>query len=192
MRVILTGFMILAMASAAQAVMTFKAVDAVITAGAIADDGTLAGATSWDVQVTSTYDLVGFAVTGFFFDGGGLYQHFAGNAQDLGPPPQWAINGMPAAEFDSYVQMPSTPLAIGLGLSNPPLDFADTVDDGPQTDFVMARITLLAPLATGTMYVQGIEADGIGLPISYEVELPEPATMSLLALGGLAVLRRRR
>ena len=195
MRVILTGFMILAIASAAQAVMTFEAVEATITPAALANDPTLVGARCWDVQVTSTYDIVGFSITAFTFDGGILYNHMFGQPHDVGEPnPAWVI-GMPALAYDSYGNTPSAPLTVGIepwDFLNLPVDYVDGVDDGPQTGFVMARITVLAPLGTGWMYMDYIEDDGIGNPISASVELPEPATMSLLALGGLAALRRRR
>ena len=203
MRVILTGFMILAMVGAAQAAVTLVAVEQTITAAAKADDSALDPNTRcWDVQATSSQDLVGFIITAVVADGGGMYQNVNGAVGDLGPPSALAIQFVPASEFDSYVNMPkSPPLGLLGNLDNLPFEYgdltipADGALHGPQTGFVVARITLLDPLGTGTLYITSAEAvPGSDLPdlVEHVVPLPEPATMSLLALGGLAALRRRR
>ena len=201
MRVILTGFMILAMAGAAQAGLTFEVVDAGIHQDAIDDDGALAPpTTSWDVLVTSDDDIVGFNITAIIPDGGGLYQHPQGLAGDLGAPDPFYFQFVPALEFDSYVVMPGAinPLE-GDDLGDLPMAYGDLTEEGDpehgaQTDFQMARLTLLSPSGTGWLHLTSIENDGSpeGELVDHVIELPEPATMSLLALGGLAALRRRR
>jgi hypothetical protein len=206
MRVILTGFMILAIAGVAQATVTLTAVEVAITAGAIANDPALTGAVCYNVQATSTADLIGFSITDIVYDGGGLYQHANGVAKDLGPPDPVLVGFLPALGYDSYVDMPMSPPVAPPGatedLNSPPgssFDYADfTVvgdpEHGAQTNYVIAQITIKAPVATGTLYITSAEYDGTvdGDLVQHTVPLPEPATMSLLALGGLVALRRRR
>ena len=208
MRVILTGFMILAIASVALAEVTLTAVEVAITAGAVTNDPTLSGAKCYDVMAVSTADLIAFSVTNITYDGGGLYQHPQGNTYDLGPPDPFWVSMLPALGYDSYCDMPLSPPqlppAATTTLSSPPGTSHDWIDftfpgdpeHGPQASpgFPILRITILAPISTGTLYITSGEEDGTidGELADHIVELPEPATMSLLALGGLAALRRRR
>ena len=209
MRVILTVFMILAIASAAQATVSLVAVEQTIDPNAIANDATLATAKCYDVLATSTADLIGFSITDITYDGGGLYQHAQGNTYDLGAPDPFWVSMLPALGYDSYSEMPLSPPVAPPGstktLDDPDgtvlntYDYADfTVvgdpEHGPQAGAVVARITILAPVATGTLYITSAEYDGTidGDLVDHTVPLPEPATMSLLAVGGLLALRRRR
>lgn len=73
----------------------------------------------------------------------------------------------------------------------------DSVDTGAPTDAIIARVTASAD-AAGTWSVLLFDADSVGVPTEISgpiVEgafIPEPMTLSLLGLGGLALLRRRR
>ena len=207
MRVILTVFMILALASAAQAAtLSFQVVEAAISAAAMDPNGIpfpgdallQPNTKCWDVLVTSTDDLIGFIVTGLVPDpnSGGVYQNAAGTD---GPPSPAVLPYVPALEFDTYVDMPGNLLLLSGSLASLPLEFGDLTDPndgsahGPQTNFRMARITLLDPDPEGWLYLTAKE-NSAGGPVTttHSIRIPEPATMSLLALGGLAALRRRR
>ena len=208
MRVILTAFMILALASAAQAALSFEVVEVAISAAAMDPNGIpfpgdaalQPNTKCWDVQVTSTDDLIGFTITGLVPDPncGGVYQNAAGTD---GPPSPAVLPYVPALEFDTYVNMPGNLLLLSGSFAALPLEYGDLTSDppdppsvhGPQTDFAIARITLLDPDPEGWLYLTAKE-NSAGGPVTttHNIRIPEPATMSLLALGGLAALRRRR
>ena len=201
MRVILTAFLILAFASVAQATVTYKVIDVTITAAAKANDATLNGAACYDIALTSDRDLLGCQIQDVTEDGGGIYNNGMGG--DGKPDPNW-IAMVPALEFDSYVDMPGVVNILAGTMASPIssadpntwMDYGDVTNDGAQTDFVVVRITLDDPNATGTMdmRVKQLGPGGTGQESFFfdDIPLPEPATMSLLALGGLAAIRRRR
>ena len=208
MRVTLTAFLILALAGVAQAVVTVTAVEVEITAAAKNPGGTPAGdaalqnAKCWDVTVTSERDLIGAQILTVESDPNlglfntGIYNNAFGT--DL-PPSPGMIGLVPALEFDSYVAMPDGATVIGgtgpLGSApgDLPIDYGDFTDTGAAVNFAIARITLLGA-GEGVANINVTELGPTGAPDQQQffVVLPEPATMSLLALGGLAVLRRRR
>jgi len=115
------------------------------------------------------------------------------------------ITGLtPGAEYDIYVlysgwSLSSAPKAgLTLGSLTPASDSAVinvTGDDG-YSDFGVLEALVGRTTAVGgeiTVYIDGFSAsartwyDGV----SYDL-VPEPATMGLLAIGGVAMLRRRR
>jgi hypothetical protein len=222
MRVILTAFLILAFATAAQAAVTVAAVEQTITAAAQtgpSGDPALVGARCWDIQVTTTGDLLGMQITSLT-PAASLYNNVINDPpsnSDLKPNPLF-FPIYPALEFDSYIDMPTTAaatpgtitiLAGTLGTTTTPavlaMDYVDTTNDGAQTNFVVARLTILAggtPLLpsfsttpdAGAPLVLKTQENVGGTPvITTWYNVPEPATMSLLVLGGLAaVIRRKR
>ena len=222
MRVILTAFLILAFATAAQAAATLSTAPVpiaplAITSPAPFGDPVLGTSACWDLQVTTTGDLLGMQILSV---SGTLYNHVVNDPpaanSDL-PPNPFLLPAYPALAYDSYVNLPTTTilpvpgtitiLAGTLGTTTAPsvlpMDYVDVTNDGPQTNFVVARLTLtsggpLLPSFTQTVtpgapLVVNVQEDVGGTPvITTWYNVPEPATMSLLALGGLAVLRRRR
>ena len=195
MRITLTAVLILAMAGAANAAVSYQVLDVAISAaaqdpvGPPAGDAALIGAGCYDIAITSDGDLIGCQLT---VTQGNVYNHFAGSDA---PPMAALFPSFPALEFDSYVDMPTTPPTILAGTlaSGTTIDYGDLADNGAQTGAVVARITLTDP-GTGLATLTVTENVG-GAPVQtrwVDIVLPEPATMSLLAMGGLAVLRRRR
>ena len=201
MRVILTAFLILVFATAAQAA-SVSAVTVPITAA-----GVPAGSNCYDIQVTSTGDILGMQIVSI---GGALYNEPV-LGSDLKPNPA-LFPGFPALEFDSWVDLPTTGtisiLAGTLGVvataipTTLPMDYVDLTNDGAQSNFTVARLTLLpgvtllpsfqtAPVATNLVVATQEDVGGVPTIVTW-YNVPEPATMSLLALGGLAALRRRR
>ena len=78
----------------------------------------------------------------------------------------------------------------GPGLVNGTLSGAFAFDPSVQSqDLVFAQIIL--PVG-GEAVMSGLAADALGAKYDTDVVIPEPMTMSLLVLGGLALIRRRR
>ena len=190
------------MAGTAQALVTVEAVELVpIDPAAVTQDPALATCRSYDLLATSDGDLISINLTVTADGGGGIYNHaMEGSPGDAGPPdPAW-VTMFAGLAYDTYVNMPGTTLLL-LGTLHDPvpasIQYGDLTsvgdpEHGPQTDFQIARITLTDP-GTGLANVLITEnLEGVDVPYDLDVVLPEPATLSLLALGGLAVLRRRR
>ena len=137
---------------------------------------------------------------------GSIYQDAFGG--DVDPPSAAIIGLVPSAEWDTYVTNPgggaSAAGAAGdVGgdvqeVSTTELDIswnspgADTDDIGVIS---IARITLSDDANGSLTYAITVAGDAgkttITLPIVNGVITPEPASLALLGLGGLAVLRRR-
>ena len=73
------------------------------------------------------------------------------------------------------------------------------VERGSNNDPVPDQVKLLGYITTGlisspdgTPYINTLTGQGYAGADAYEIVVPEPATLALLAMGGLAVLRRRR
>ena len=88
------------------------------------------------------------------------------------------------------------PIWFGTVIEDPQLRFGewyDTADTGAGT-FVLHRLNVVA--AAGSMLIIDFETaaantGGQLFPFHWEIPVPEAASLSLLALGGLALLRRR-
>ena len=101
--------------------------------------------------------------------------------------------GLAGVEIHGYGQVlvidPATAAAVALGPALPSAHPWRGLDFDPQTDRLVAsggqglsfidKATGVAEAPTGGLYVQGLAV------------IPEPATLGLLALGGLAVMRRK-
>ena len=178
---------------------------AISTEFVLVGEGTVTGYNTYDMVAHCTTDWTN-ARLDLVLTAGSLYQHFAGS--NVEPSPLF-FPGFPELEFDTYLTVPAgNPDVPGFGgvtqcdTAGIGASWFDSVDDGPGSH-VVARITLsqdaqgllTAPAGvTGTNY----DVDTTGVGVDYEFDIidghivPEPATLALLAFGGLAVLIRKR
>ncbi len=167
---------------------------------------------SYDLQVTitgaDTWTVAGGPTVGapwITLTGGTFYQN-AGNDTNPPNPVFFGVPGFEDSEFTSfYTTHLGYPNVSGIpgvspGFASGPNDTATTLNadwfwtpdgnDYPGT-FTIARFTILDPapgyLAVGDMQI-GTSNVGV-IPFTFSV--PEPASLALLALGGLALIRRR-
>ena len=168
---------------------------------------------SWDLMATTTTNLAMqelIVSTGVLGD---IYQNTGSGSALYTEPNPANFGSVPALEFDTYVTFsawpyPTPTMVFGgatdiipgsvltfntqnLNVSWIPMFGNNT---GPGT-FQVARVTL-KDTADGTWQFRGWQTGGIdaalfGGSIVDGVPLPEPATLSLLLLGSLTLLRRR-
>jgi len=108
----------------------------------------------------------------------------------------WAINSAGTAVGSAewfYAGLIEGTHAVYWGLDGVPVDLNDLID--PSSGWILTEA--LAISDTGWVTGTGqFDPDGTGYLGTYQrgflMQVPEPATLSLLVVGGLAVLRRRR
>ena len=137
---------------------------------------------------------------------GGTFLQVTGSGN---PPDPFFFPFVPDMPFDSYYTGPGTypttdyadPNPVGIASSNDTAtfldtDWFDTVDTGNGDGLVIAQFTVI-PDDPGT-WNPDVGLDGLLQYAArnsggtlFEMVIPEPGTLALLALGGLALIRRR-
>ncbi|MEQ8209425.1 MAG: PEP-CTERM sorting domain-containing protein [Lacipirellulaceae bacterium] len=122
-----------------------------------------------------------------------LYNNPAGS--DTMPPNPLFLPVFPSLGADSFITTPGDTATAGGGLSDQGASFFDSSNDGPQNNFLFARLTT-APGEGGTFSGVISVAGSAGpevFPFSFPLGIPEPTSMMLVGLGlvGLGSVRRR-
>ena len=143
-------------------------------------------------------------------DSGAVYQEsfFGAELTTVGPTPE-QIAFSPSIEFDSYVQGAGGEVGVAGGavdiggaaastFDTTGIDFAWFTTETDDIGVLMLAQATLSDDAMGTWALRVSNAAGAntvvldGGPVENGALIPEPATMSLVVLGALAMLRRRR
>jgi hypothetical protein len=170
----------------------------------------LVGFNTYDVTINSTTDWTAGAIL-LELSPGDIYQHANGSASGLAPNPSFlGFPGLEALRFDTFVTNPDASSEVGAGASiaGGALDIPgagvqefstsrlSVAWNSPDTDtddigeIVIGRLTL-KDTANGTLWLALTEAGSAGKTLISIPIVPEPASLALLGLGGLAALCRR-
>ncbi len=164
---------------------------------------TLADYTTYDLVVMTGADWTNAAFE-LVAEQGTIFQHAFGDPSGRGPGLAALIAAAPDLEFDTYVTSPT----VGSGVStiNPALwgigavkfdtaglaiSWYDSDPSGTSGRKQIARLTVSNDFV-GTWRAAVFDGDSNGVETNFSGIIPEPATLSLLGLGGLALIRRRR
>ena len=205
LRKLLVTMSVLALAAGASAAPTFSWVEV---------DNYVPGEWEWNAAGYVTYDLVMDVGTETWTTAYSLatltdatfYNHPVGDSVEMAPNPAH-FPPYPVLPFDSfYTGMNDYPNAPAYGDASAapgsPLQNTATVRemeyyDYPPMDstgqFVTARFTVLPSSGNWWVCVEGYvtTVEGGAEPFPFYFGVPEPGSLTLLALGGLALIRRR-
>lgn len=178
--------------------------------------------TAFDVKVTSATDILGLRIQLPLPGGKSAFNHSLGN--NNAKPNSAFLNLATDIVFDTYVNLPGVVTVGGKAFSDEPnasnadfgqggvfsVAFADTDPSGPQTDFLVARITVGPNITLNDLFL-AIQGDSLiqnrggvfgevavesptGGPVftNLVTVIPEPASLGLMGIGSLLIGLRRR
>jgi len=195
MRKILAVAAVLCMVSAASASATFY-IDGPY------DNGVVPGTVTYDLHPGLANERYQSSSIEADLTSGTFYTDAAAASTPLQAPTAFFAGLIPTLAFDTYISSPQS--FPNLTTGDTATTFTPGSVEGPthlaggafiagnpyvDGDFVVIRLTVSADavgLASGVVVTTENLA---GYP--YEIPIPEPSTMALLALGGLALIRRR-
>ena len=181
-------------------VMAVSANAAISTSFVLVTAGSVTGYDTWEMRVTTDTDWTN-SIMDLTLTSGTLYQDGVGGNTEPNPA---FFTVFPTLEWDTYAAVPAGYPALAGFAGTPTIDttgfdasWFDSVSGGAGT-FTVARITL-SNSAAGTITGKSYDIDTAGVGVSFDEWsivggeiVPEPATMVLLALGGLGVLVRKK
>lgn len=179
----------------------------------VLDPDVPAGYRCWDGMIQTSTDLSVVELVLHTDLPGDIYQHAFG-AETEPDPAAYAIPGLEALEFDTYVTMGAWPYQAHVQVILGAVDLhagATKIFDNRDLNISWAWSPITAPSGPGTYQVARVTladtASGAWEMAAWETgnqnpsyfvapflngALPEPATLGLLLLGGLALLSRRK
>lgn len=139
-----------------------------------------------------------------------LYNHSFGEADEANPPNPALVGLFPALAADSWIDTPGPTSLLGVKFPGDGVNttYGDLTNDGPQQDFLFARITLSPAIESVVARFRGFVsiAGGGGSTVysqpfdfvtpldPFPPDVPEPSTAALLsgAAGVIGFMRRNR
>lgn len=169
----------------------------VAPSAAAVTDGVPAATDIYNFRVTTDLDILSIGNVAITLDNGAtLYQVAPPFGSNTAPPDPAFLGLQPKLEADSWITTPGASTSL-LGPDMPgdgTSTWGDLTDDGPQTNFLFARLAVPAG-ATGTFAGNIAINDGgnpVEVPFSLLIGIPEPASFGLAGMGLIALVGAAR
>ncbi len=170
--------------------VTFRSVSA-----AEADGGAPAGGYVYEFFLDSDSDILSIFDINVNLTSGTIYNETSFGSDNAAPNPL-LVPSFPQVGVDTFVTTPGSS-TVELGTTKTSTSWTgtwgDVTNDGPQSGFRFAQFSVSADVAGTYKFDIGYAGETGPEEVTLEGNfIPEPASMALLGLGGLALIRRRR